>query len=173
PGSNSATFTIVNKCSFPVWPGILSGAGTAQLATTGFALQPAQSHAFVVPTTWSGRLWGRTLCSTDSAGKFSCVTGDCGSSAVECNGGGATPPVTLAEFTLNGGGGLDFYDVSVVDGYNLPMLVEPRGKLHRDGMRGGLERRVSGGAEGEGGIEWGGRGVQERVRSLWGSAVLL
>ncbi|KAG2408805.1 Thaumatin-like protein [Vigna angularis] len=33
------------------------------------------------------------------------------------------------------------------------MLVEPRGKLHRDGMRGGLERRVSGGAEGEGGID--------------------
>ncbi|KAL5173135.1 Thaumatin-like protein 1 [Glycine soja] len=126
-GSNSATFSIVNKCSYPVWPGILSGAGTAQLATTGFALQPGQSNAVAVPTAWSGRLWGRTLCSTDSAGKFSCVTGDCGSSAVECGGGGAVPPATLAEFTLNGAGGLDFYDVSVVDGYNLPMLVEARG----------------------------------------------
>lgn len=84
PGSNSATFTIVNKCSYPVWPGILSGAGTAQLATTGFALQPGESKAVAVPTAWSGRLWGRNLCSTDSARKFSCVTGDCGSSAVEC-----------------------------------------------------------------------------------------
>ncbi|KAL2333805.1 hypothetical protein Fmac_015018 [Flemingia macrophylla] len=126
-GSNSATFTIVNKCSYPVWPGILPGAGTAQLATTGFALQPGESSAVPVPTAWSGRVWGRTLCSTDSAGKFSCVTGDCGSYAVKCGGRGAVPPVTLAEFTLNGAGGLDFYDVSVVDGYNLPMLVEARG----------------------------------------------
>ncbi|XP_029127777.1 thaumatin-like protein 1b [Cajanus cajan] len=126
-GSNSATFTIVNKCSYPVWPGLLSGAGTAQLATTGFALQPGDSSAVAVPTAWSGRLWGRTLCTTDSAARFSCVTGDCGSSAVECGGGGATPPATLAEFTLNGAGGLDFYDVSVVDGYNLPILVEAQG----------------------------------------------
>ncbi|KAK7376107.1 hypothetical protein VNO78_34959 [Psophocarpus tetragonolobus] len=126
-GSNSATFIVVNKCSYPVWPGILSGAGTPQLATTGFGLQPGESNAVAVPAGWSGRLWGRTLCSTDSAGKFSCVTGDCGSAAVECSGGGAEPPATLAEFTLKGAGELDFYDVSVVDGYNLPMLVEARG----------------------------------------------
>ena len=37
------------------------------------------------------------------------------------------PPATLAEFTLDGGGGLDFYDVSLVYGYNLPMLVVPKG----------------------------------------------
>uniref|UniRef100_A0A0D3HB57 Thaumatin-like protein n=1 Tax=Oryza barthii TaxID=65489 RepID=A0A0D3HB57_9ORYZ len=42
-----------------------------------------------------------------------------------CNGAGAAPPATLAEFTLDGSGGLDFYDVSLVDGYNLPVLVEP------------------------------------------------
>ncbi|XP_028774601.1 thaumatin-like protein 1b [Neltuma alba] len=126
-GSYSATFTIVNKCSYPVWPGILSGAGTPQLSTTGFVLQPAESNAITAPAGWSGRLWGRTLCSQDSTGKFSCVTGDCGSSGVECGGGGAAPPATLAEFTLNGAGGMDFYDVSLVDGYNLPMTVEPQG----------------------------------------------
>lgn len=37
------------------------------------------------------------------------------------------PPATLAEFTLNGAGGLDFYDVSLVDGYNLAMTVAPQG----------------------------------------------
>ncbi|KAE8655957.1 Pathoproteinsis-related protein 5 [Hibiscus syriacus] len=37
------------------------------------------------------------------------------------------PPATLAEFTLSGAGGLDFYDVSLVDGYNLPMMVVPHG----------------------------------------------
>lgn len=126
-GSHAATFTVVNKCSYPVWPGILSGAGTEQLATTGFALQPGESNTFTVPAAWSGRVWGRTMCSTDTAGKFTCATGDCGSSTIECSGGGAIPPATLAEFTLNGAGGLDFYDVSLVDGYNLPMTVDPDG----------------------------------------------
>jgi len=41
-----------------------------------------------------------------------------------CRGAGASPPATLAEFTLDGAGGKDFYDVSLVDGYNLPMLVQ-------------------------------------------------
>ncbi|XP_062102583.1 thaumatin-like protein 1 [Humulus lupulus] len=125
---NSATFRIVNDCSYTVWPGILSSAGTAPLSTTGFALQPGESNSLDVPTSWSGRLWGRTLCATDPTGKFSCVTGDCGSSTVECSGAGALPPATLAEFTLNGAGGLDFYDVSLVDGYNLAMVVAPEGE---------------------------------------------
>lgn len=32
-------------------------------------------------------------------------------------------PVTLAEFTLNGGSQQSFYDISLVDGYNLPMAI--------------------------------------------------
>ncbi|RDX72367.1 hypothetical protein CR513_48159, partial [Mucuna pruriens] len=126
-GSYSTTFTILNKCSYTVWPGILSSAGTAPLSTTGFTLQSGESNVVAVPPAWSGRLWGRTLCSQDSTGKFSCVTGDCASSTVECAGQNAAPPATLAEFTLNGAGGLDFFDVSLVDGYNLPMIVEPQG----------------------------------------------
>ncbi|MCD9642168.1 Thaumatin-like protein 1 [Datura stramonium] len=126
-GVLSATFTLVNQCSYPVWPGILSGAGTSQLSPTGFQLNPGQAIPISVPAGWSGRLWGRTFCSQDSTtGKFTCVTGDCGSGELECT-GGAAPPATLAEFTLNGAGGLDFYDVSLVDGYNLPMLVSPQG----------------------------------------------
>ncbi|XP_058772698.1 pathogenesis-related thaumatin-like protein 3.5 [Vicia villosa] len=127
-GSYSTTFTIVNKCSYTVWPGILSGAGTSPFSTTGFALQPGESNALPVPPSWSGRLWGRTLCSQDSTGKFSCITGDCDSSTIECAGKNAIPPASLAEFTLNGAGGLDFFDVSLVDGYNLPILIEPHGQ---------------------------------------------
>lgn len=123
----SATFTLTNNCEYTVWPGFLSGAGTAALETTGFALQKGESRSVNAPSQWSGRIWGRTLCSTDvTTGKFTCSTGDCGSGAVECSGVGATP-ATLAEFTLNGSGGMDFYDVSLVDGYNLPMLVVPQG----------------------------------------------
>lgn len=129
---SSASFKIVNKCRRTVWPGLLSGANTAQLATTGFSLRSGESRTVPVPQAWSGRIWGRTLCGLNpETGQFSCITGDCGSGKVECAGAGAKPPATLAEFTLNGAGGLDFYDVSLVDGYNLPMLVIARGKGRR------------------------------------------
>ncbi|XP_021810422.1 thaumatin-like protein 1b isoform X1 [Prunus avium] len=129
---NSASFKLVNKCRYEVWPGVLSGANTAPLSPTGFALKPGKSRTLSVPKAWSGRIWARTLCTEYSPTNFSCVTGDCGSGKIECAGSGAKPPATLAEFTLNGADGLDFYDVSLVDGYNLPMLVVPRG-----GTRGG------------------------------------
>ncbi|KAJ3682583.1 hypothetical protein LUZ60_015156 [Juncus effusus] len=123
----SASFTLTNNCGYTVWPGVLSGAGTSPLSTTGFSLSQGESKTLTTPSNWSGRMWGRTLCTTNSnTGTFTCGTGDCGSGKVECLGGGAAPPATLAEFTLDGSGGMDFYDVSLVDGYNVPMLVVPQ-----------------------------------------------
>lgn len=46
----------------------------------------------------------------------------------QCNNAGGAPPVTLAEFTLQGDGGKDFYDVSNVDGFNVPISITPLGK---------------------------------------------
>lgn len=118
---------MTNNCGYTVWPGLLSGAGTAPLSTTGFALAHGASATVEAPASWSGRMWARTLCAADAAtGKFACATGDCGSGTLQCNGGGAAPPATLAEFTLDGSGGLDFFDVSLVDGYNIPMLIVPQ-----------------------------------------------
>ncbi|KAG5529256.1 hypothetical protein RHGRI_029826 [Rhododendron griersonianum] len=94
--------------------------------TTGFELTKGSSQSNQAPTGWSGRFWGRTGCNFDGSGHGSCATADCGSGQVECNGAGATPPATLTEFTL-GSGTMDFYDVSLVDGYNLPMIVEVSG----------------------------------------------
>ncbi|XP_020524436.1 thaumatin-like protein isoform X3 [Amborella trichopoda] len=111
------TFTIVNDCKETVWPGITPGEA---LAGGGFALKPGQSRILTAPTGWSGRIWGRTGCSFDDTGNGSCQTGGCGSS-LKCGGSGNTP-ATLAEFTL---GARDFYDVSLVDGFNLPMVVTP------------------------------------------------
>lgn len=63
-------------------------------------------------------MWGRTHCAQNqSTGEFSCVTGDCGTGKLECAGNNALPPATLFEITLDGYGGLSFYDVSLVDGY--------------------------------------------------------
>lgn len=126
PGVSGATFTFVNRCDYTVWPGILANAGSPRLDSSGFELPKDTSRSFQAPTGWSGRFWGRTGCNFDGSESGTCVTGDCGSGQVECNGLGAAPPATLAEFTL-GSGGQDFYDVSLVDGYNLPMIVEGTG----------------------------------------------
>ncbi|KAJ0077698.1 hypothetical protein Patl1_35565 [Pistacia atlantica] len=125
-GVSAATFTFVNRCDYTIWPGVLANAGSPRLDSTGFELLKDASRSFLAPTGWSGRFWARTGCNFDGSGAGSCSTGDCGSGQVECNGLGAAPPATLAEFTL-GTGGQDFYDVSLVDGYNLPMLVETSG----------------------------------------------
>ncbi|KAL2937137.1 Thaumatin-like protein 1, partial [Bienertia sinuspersici] len=124
----AAKFRFTNKCRHTIWPGLLSGATSPPLPTTGFSLSSGKSRSFTFPKSWSGRIWARTFCSGDpSAGKLVCLTGDCASGKLQCSGAGAIPPATLAEFTLNGAGGLDFYDVSLVDGYNLPVLIVPRG----------------------------------------------
>ncbi|XP_031118517.1 thaumatin-like protein 1 [Ipomoea triloba] len=135
-GVLAATFTLVNKCEFTVWPGILGNAGSAKFDSTGFELGSGGSRAFQAPAKWSGRIWGRTGCRFDgSGGGGNCATADCGPS-VECNGAGAIPPATLAEFTIGSGGGKDFYDVSLVDGYNLPINVEAVGGLGACGSTG-------------------------------------
>ncbi|XP_038998090.1 thaumatin-like protein 1 isoform X2 [Hibiscus syriacus] len=125
-GAYGASFTFVNRCDYTVWPGILANSGSPGLDSTGFELPKDSSRSFQAPTGWSGRFWGRTGCKFDGSGSGNCLTGDCGSGQVECKGLGAAPPVTLAEFTL-GTGGQDFYDVSLVDGYNMPMIVEGSG----------------------------------------------
>lgn len=80
-----------------------------------------------VPSPWtSGRFWARTGCSNNN-GKFSCATGDCASGQVECNGAGGNPPVTLIELMVAENGGQDNYDVSNVDGFNVPVSLTPQG----------------------------------------------
>ncbi|KAF6167720.1 hypothetical protein GIB67_017215, partial [Kingdonia uniflora] len=114
-------------CPYTVWPGILSGGGSRP-ASTGYVLRSGASTVLNIPTPWTGRFWARTQC-TNNGGRLVCATEDCASGQVGCNGAGAIPPVTLAEFTLGGDGGKDFYDISLVDGFNLPMSITPRGRL--------------------------------------------
>lgn len=122
----ATTFVIGNNCGYTIWPGILSNAGVTLLANGGFTLQPGQSSTLQAPFGWSGRLWGRTGCNFSSNGIGSCASADCGGK-LECQGIGATPPATLIEFTLQGAASAtqDYYDVSLVDGYNVPVAVSP------------------------------------------------
>ncbi|XP_022869736.1 pathogenesis-related protein 5-like [Olea europaea var. sylvestris] len=108
-------FTIANHCRETIWPGVAPG---ENFDGGGFALRPGQSLVFTAPVGWSGRIWGRTGCNFDRNGNGPCQTGSCGNS-LKCSASGK-PPATLAEFTL---ASLDFYDVSLVDGFNLPISV--------------------------------------------------
>lgn len=124
-GQGGREFTFKNDCADPVWVGTLNGNPKYLLPEGGgFELKPGESHAFTLPTEWGGRFWGRTGCVFDASGMGPCETGDCGNKE-KCAGAGGKPPATLAEFQLAGFGGKDFYDISLVDGYNLPMSVTP------------------------------------------------
>ncbi|CAA7042792.1 unnamed protein product [Microthlaspi erraticum] len=114
--------TIENKCNHTVWPVIYSW--QSQLSTTGFTLGKGEARASQAPSSWFGLISGRTLCSNDSKGNFSCVTGDCGSSNIECPGSYSWSNVTYVYFRIDYGGS-NSHTISLEYGYNLPVLVVP------------------------------------------------
>ncbi|KAK3034220.1 hypothetical protein RJ639_032800 [Escallonia herrerae] len=61
---------------------MVSGHGTLPLTTTIFMLEPGESASLLIPPSWSGQLWARTLCSYGLTGRFNCLTGDYGSGQV-------------------------------------------------------------------------------------------
>ncbi|CAN4100646.1 unnamed protein product [Withania somnifera] len=153
-------FIISNNCPFTIWPGTLSGAGTPPLPAIGFQLDAGENITIPSVPGWSGRIWARTGCTFDASGIGSCQTGDCGGK-LECSGLVATPPASLFEITLGVGDNKDFYDVSIVDGYNLPMVAVPKGVNGGCNATGCLsnlnmgcpkELQVMGGYEGEGNV---------------------
>lgn len=75
------------------------------------------------------RFWARTGCRYNiSDDKAQCETGDC-SGPYNCSKAGLAGkiPTSLAEFCFQCGNGLTYYDVSLVDGYNLSINIEPLG----------------------------------------------
>lgn len=131
---NTVPLVISNNCGQTIWPGIASQAGTGP-GTGGFELDSGSSRSLVVSADWQGRVWGRTNCSfnLDGSGPANangngragqaCDTGDC-NGVESCVVTGNTP-VTLFEVDLAGGSSASqtFYDISLVDGYNLPLGV--------------------------------------------------
>jgi hypothetical protein len=107
------SIALVNNTQQTVWV-IVTNTTTAYPG--GLKLQPGQSAGLTVGNKWGGRIWGRTGCTTNGAG--TCLTGDC---TTTCS--GPTTPTTLGEFTFDAFDNLDFYDVSMVDGANLPMYI--------------------------------------------------
>lgn len=115
-------FIVSNLDSRTVWLGILNNPDHELLHNGGVALDPGQSVTLHTDDErWAGRFWARTYCDPATG---HCLTGDCGSQ-LECGGIGGGAPATLAEITLGAisQGGVDFYDVSLVDGFNIGLAV--------------------------------------------------
>ncbi|KAI3453678.1 hypothetical protein Pfo_010341 [Paulownia fortunei] len=121
--SHATTFDITNRCSYTVWAAASPGGGRR--------LDSGQSWQInVAPGTVQARIWGRTNCSFDGSGRGQCQTGDC-NGLLECQGYGR-PPNTLVEFALNQPNNVDYFDISLVDGFNIPLELSPTTNVCRN-----------------------------------------
>ncbi|KAF8595310.1 Osmotin, thaumatin-like protein [Ceratobasidium sp. AG-I] len=118
-------FTVLNACSFTIWPAVYTdtsvGAGMPAVET-GWEAPPMSSRSFTVPDTWTaGRIWPRTGCNFTSAVLGTCATGGC-LGGLKCTGPGVGPN-TVTEWTIGANDSQDYYDVSLVDGFNVPIKI--------------------------------------------------
>jgi hypothetical protein len=114
--TQAATFDIKNNCRDTVWAAAVPGGGRQLNSGETWTINVAAG-------TKAARIWARTGCSFDGSGHGHCQTGDCGG-LLNCQAYG-TPPNTLAEYALNQYMNLDFFDISLVDGFNIPMDFSP------------------------------------------------
>ncbi len=125
PGPGQRLFVFVNNLQQTIWVEALTSFG-GPLTTTYWTLPAGHSVSTQVPDHWDGRFWGDTACSVDGNGQpTGCATGHC-PPGINCE-SGAPSFATLAEFNLQYPGANDYYDISLVDGYNLPMYINSIG----------------------------------------------
>ncbi|XP_043477873.1 pathogenesis-related protein 5-like [Leptopilina heterotoma] len=122
--SSAHRIRIYNNCPVTVWPAIQGIPGHEHLENGGFKLNSRTERYVVMPNDWKGKIWARTKC--DSRGR--CETGGCGN-RIQCNGAAGAPPLTLADITFSGGAGRDFYEITLVNGYNIGMTLVPVGGI--------------------------------------------
>ncbi|KAH7862868.1 hypothetical protein Vadar_010485 [Vaccinium darrowii] len=113
PSTLAANFNIINNCPYTLWAAAKPGGGLRldQGQTWTINFQPAVGD--------TGRIWARTSCRFDGTGRGKCQTSDCGG-VLECEVDGQ-PPNTLAEFGQNNSSNMDLIDISLIDGFNVPM----------------------------------------------------
>jgi hypothetical protein len=135
-GDKVHNITFVNYCDQTIWvgqDGTLRDGWEMKAQTNGVPTKVTRQ----IPLGFSGRWWPRTGCNFDTnglcpkAGVNCCDTGGCKASAtyfgLKCTGGGE-PPASLFEPTFDAGspyGPYDTYDLSLVDGFTVPMHMKP------------------------------------------------
>jgi hypothetical protein len=107
-----------------------------EIVPNGWKMNPKEIKNIEIDSNLTSiRFWARTECTNDQNGMITCQTGNCplpkdliatSEQGIKCNGIGGIPPATLIEFSLSTPNqGNDFYDISLVDGHNLNVVVIP------------------------------------------------
>ncbi|KAF8878090.1 thaumatin-like protein [Infundibulicybe gibba] len=134
--ATARTFTVYNACPFTIWPAMFTDLNVAPNVPnfpTGWEAASFTKVSFTVPDNWkAGRIWARRNCDfSTNPGPNSCLDGGCnGGLLCDPHTGTGVPPATVAEWTLQGDGNRDFYDISLVDGYNLPARIDNNKGCH-------------------------------------------
>jgi len=127
-----------NQCKEKIWAGSVGNAGFPGLSDGGWEMDGGTVKKLTVPVGWSGRIWPRTGCAFKVDGicpilgvpccaSGSCLQADNRNFGLRCGFSG-TPPASLIEVTFDatsGNGPYDVYDISFVDGWSVPVKVEP------------------------------------------------
>ncbi|KAF9269477.1 Osmotin thaumatin-like protein [Marasmius fiardii PR-910] len=128
--ASARTFTVFNACPFTIWPAIFTDLNVGSAVPNqpnGWVAPAFTSVSFSVPDNWrAGRIWARRNCDfSQNPGPNSCLDGGCNGGLVcDSRTGTGVPPATLAEWTLSNNPSIpDNYDLSLVDGYNLPARI--------------------------------------------------
>ncbi|KAF8528423.1 thaumatin-like protein [Hysterangium stoloniferum] len=127
--ANARTFTVHNNCPFTIWYYTLCITLFLLLCsppTYSWEAAAFSTKTFTVPNNWAaGRIWARRDCDfSTNPGPNSCIDGGCnGGLLCDPHTGTGVPPASVAEWTLGVNGQPDFYDTSLVDGYNLPLRI--------------------------------------------------
>lgn len=135
---------------------------------------PKNPNPGPVTAVWSGNVAGRTGCTSGTPG--SCATAYCGSATTSANGNcapgvGFQVPASLAEMTLEPS--TDSYDLSVINGLNLPMSMVPSGGTtspsnpYTCGSAGLTTNQGSGGTGTLGGCSWSLGSTVPSVSNVW------
>ena len=125
--NNARDIQFINNCQETVWVGIFTQRGP-RTNPGGFQLDRGQTRRITTAPGWQGRFWGRTKCTFNAQGQGQCLTGNC-PGGLDCT-DGTRDPVTLGEMSFNSPPDSDFYDISLVDGFNLPMALGPQPGTH-------------------------------------------
>ncbi len=123
--SSGVQLSVKNNCAFTTWLATAPNSNQAPLPGGTIKLTQGQTYTYNIPSGgWAGRFWPKTGC--DGSGT-NCEFGD---SSPPCPAGGCHPPAdTKVEFLFppQPPKSDSWYDISLVDGYSLPMKIVPRG----------------------------------------------
>jgi hypothetical protein len=121
---NERVITLKNSCRKDGWIIVTDGYGSEHENLDTYFLSANSSVDFHWPAPFNNVVW---------SGNFGiCLNGTCeASSSKSCDDGGcfvaANGPMSRAEFTIATGS--DFYDISIINGINVPMSITPYGVL--------------------------------------------